>query len=171
MLVSTIIRPRTILHCTKRFNHTSNERIPNYAGWWTLILDQSTQQPQATHPHEQRQSIQVFPPAEKPPLLPQKIKETVQLDGETIELPEKPEPPDNCCMSGCAHCVWDIYQEDMEEYLEQKSEIRQRFIEANQPVPPSLSSSNKSAAEQVQEEMDPTIRAFVEMERKLGNRN
>lgn len=69
------------------------------------------------------------------------------------------------------YSVWDIYQEDMEEYLEQKSEIRQRFIEANQPVPPSLSSSNKSAAEQVQEEMDPTIRAFVEMERKLGNRN
>lgn len=69
------------------------------------------------------------------------------------------------------YSVWDIYQEDMEEYLEQKSEIRQRFIEANQLVPPSLSSSNKSAAEQVQEEMDPTIRAFVEMERKLGNRN
>ncbi|CAK7336938.1 unnamed protein product [Dovyalis caffra] len=29
--------------------------------------------------------------------------------------PEKPEPGD-CCGSGCARCVWDVYYEELEEY-------------------------------------------------------
>lgn len=33
-----------------------------------------------------------------------------------ILVPPKPEEPDNCCMSGCVNCVWDIFRDDMEEW-------------------------------------------------------
>jgi hypothetical protein len=33
-----------------------------------------------------------------------------------IMIPPRPDEPDNCCMSGCVHCVWDLYREDMEEW-------------------------------------------------------
>ncbi|GAA5895495.1 hypothetical protein JCM6882_006270 [Rhodosporidiobolus microsporus] len=35
-----------------------------------------------------------------------------------VELPVKPSPPEEgeCCMSGCAHCVYDLYLEDLEVY-------------------------------------------------------
>ncbi|GAA5865751.1 hypothetical protein JCM1840_003244 [Sporobolomyces johnsonii] len=35
-----------------------------------------------------------------------------------VELPVKPSPPaeGECCMSGCAHCVYDLYLEDMEHF-------------------------------------------------------
>lgn len=29
---------------------------------------------------------------------------------------EKPQEPDNCCMSGCVNCVWDAYREEVEEW-------------------------------------------------------
>jgi hypothetical protein len=33
-----------------------------------------------------------------------------------VPIPPRPLEPDNCCMSGCAHCVWDDYRDDMEEW-------------------------------------------------------
>ncbi|KAL4812609.1 oxidoreductase-like protein [Aspergillus spinulosporus] len=33
-----------------------------------------------------------------------------------VPIPPKPEEPDNCCMSGCVHCVWDDYRDEMEEW-------------------------------------------------------
>ncbi|GAA5969625.1 hypothetical protein JCM21900_005868 [Sporobolomyces salmonicolor] len=35
-----------------------------------------------------------------------------------LELPVKPSPPaeGECCMSGCAHCVYDLYLDDMEHF-------------------------------------------------------
>lgn len=58
----------------------------------------------------------------------------------------------------------------MEEYQAHKAELRSRFEKAGQSIPPSLVSNNKSAAAEVEEEMDPTMKAFLAMERKLGNR-
>lgn len=28
----------------------------------------------------------------------------------------RPAEPDNCCMSGCVNCVWDLFREEMEEW-------------------------------------------------------
>jgi Oxidoreductase-like protein, N-terminal len=31
-----------------------------------------------------------------------------------VSLPPRPAEPDNCCMSGCVHCVWDDYRDEVE---------------------------------------------------------
>ncbi|KAF1932859.1 uncharacterized protein M421DRAFT_416459 [Didymella exigua CBS 183.55] len=41
-----------------------------------------------------------------------------------IKVPPKPSEPDNCCMSGCVNCVWDMYRDEMEEWVEQSAKAR-----------------------------------------------
>ncbi|KAF1365382.1 hypothetical protein EJ07DRAFT_94981, partial [Lizonia empirigonia] len=41
-----------------------------------------------------------------------------------IIVPPKPAEPDNCCMSGCVNCVWDMYRDEMEEWAEQSAKAR-----------------------------------------------
>jgi hypothetical protein len=52
----------------------------------------------------------------------------------------------------------------MEEYNMEKKEIKNRFIEANEPLPEALLKYDPMA------EMDPTMKAFLEMEKKLNNK-
>lgn len=33
-----------------------------------------------------------------------------------VIVPEKPLEPDNCCMSGCINCVWELYNDDVKEW-------------------------------------------------------
>lgn len=83
------------------------KRIPNYNGWWTQILKQ------ARDPVEKSLQEQVSEIRQKVPLpIPfaevieptqpidnvKKPKLFVYLKGVPIELPEKPDPPENCCM-------------------------------------------------------------------------
>lgn len=35
-----------------------------------------------------------------------------------VPIPPRPDEPDNCCMSGCVHCVWDDFRDEMEEWAE-----------------------------------------------------
>jgi hypothetical protein len=44
-----------------------------------------------------------------------KAREASMIAG--VMVPPKPEEPDNCCMSGCVNCVWDVYRDDLEEYV------------------------------------------------------
>lgn len=39
-----------------------------------------------------------------------------------VLVPPKPTEPDNCCMSGCVNCVWDLFREDMEEWMHASAE-------------------------------------------------
>ncbi|KAF2852901.1 hypothetical protein T440DRAFT_506278 [Plenodomus tracheiphilus IPT5] len=41
-----------------------------------------------------------------------------------IKVPPRPEEPDNCCMSGCVNCVWDMYRDEMEEWAEKSAQAR-----------------------------------------------
>lgn len=41
-----------------------------------------------------------------------------------ISVPPKPTEPDNCCMSGCVNCVWDMYRDEMEEWAEKSAKAR-----------------------------------------------
>lgn len=44
-----------------------------------------------------------------------------------VRVPPQPQEPDNCCMSGCVNCVWELYREDMEEWKAKKTEAEARL--------------------------------------------
>jgi hypothetical protein len=44
-----------------------------------------------------------------------------------VIVPPRPEEPDNCCMSGCVNCVWDLYRDEMEEWAAKSAEARARI--------------------------------------------
>ncbi|KAK4620110.1 hypothetical protein CLAFUR4_11570 [Fulvia fulva] len=46
-----------------------------------------------------------------------------------VLVPPKPEEPDNCCMSGCVNCVWELYRVEMEEYLAKRNEANQKMMD------------------------------------------
>jgi predicted nucleic acid-binding Zn-ribbon protein len=41
-----------------------------------------------------------------------------------INVPPKPAEPDNCCMSGCVNCVWDMFRDEMEEWAAKSAQAR-----------------------------------------------
>lgn len=41
-----------------------------------------------------------------------------------VLVPPRPEEPDNCCMSGCVNCVWDMYRDEMEEWADKQAQAR-----------------------------------------------
>ncbi|KAK2739265.1 hypothetical protein FQN57_006600 [Myotisia sp. PD_48] len=43
-----------------------------------------------------------------------------------VPIPPRPEEPDNCCMSGCVHCVWDDYRDDVEAWAARVIEAKKR---------------------------------------------
>ena len=44
-----------------------------------------------------------------------------------IMVPARPKEPDNCCMSGCVNCVWDVYRDDVEEWAGRNREAQMRL--------------------------------------------
>ncbi|KAI9761518.1 MAG: hypothetical protein M1840_001781 [Geoglossum simile] len=46
-----------------------------------------------------------------------------------VRVPPRPAEPDNCCMSGCVNCVWDVYRDDMEEWAAASREAGRRLRE------------------------------------------
>ncbi|KAJ1736420.1 hypothetical protein LPJ72_001431 [Coemansia sp. Benny D160-2] len=81
-------------------------------------------------------------------------------------LPPKPEPPNNddCCMSGCEFCVWDLYDEDMREYQKHAVEAREAFEAQGRPIPDEL------RPEKLRDSIDPSMRAFLDNEREMAIR-
>lgn len=41
-----------------------------------------------------------------------------------VMVPPRPTEPDNCCMSGCVNCVWDMYRDEMEHWAAKSAEAR-----------------------------------------------
>jgi hypothetical protein len=44
-----------------------------------------------------------------------------------VMVPPRPAEPDNCCMSGCVNCVWDMYRDEMEEWAAKSAEARDKM--------------------------------------------
>ncbi|KAG0046499.1 hypothetical protein BGZ83_008334 [Gryganskiella cystojenkinii] len=94
-----------------------------------------------------------------------------------FSIPIKPSPPgaEDCCMSGCAHCIYDIYEEDRQEYKRKLAEVLAQIENAGLPPPPNLktaASSTKpgetaSTKDEDDSDMDPGMKAFLALERKL----
>ena len=40
----------------------------------------------------------------------------------------RPKEPDNCCMSGCVNCVWDLYREEMEEWAARQRKAHTELV-------------------------------------------
>ena len=84
--------------------------------------------------------------------LPSRIDSNTGPAAVKKKVREKPVPPesDECCMSGCKICVWDIYQEELDQF-----NLSNEF---------GIDSFVSSQSE------DPGIRAFKELERELATR-
>lgn len=44
-----------------------------------------------------------------------------------IEVPAKPPEPDNCCMSGCINCVWELYRDDINIWNKKRKEAAHKL--------------------------------------------
>jgi hypothetical protein len=72
--------------------------------------------------------------------------------------------------------VYDIYQEDMEAYKHQMNDLRQRFTTAGIDLPEALMTKKMKSHTTTPDDdddddddgMDPTMKAFLEMEKKLN---
>ncbi|PWY98904.1 ABC1-domain-containing protein [Testicularia cyperi] len=118
------------------------------------------------------------------------------IRGITIPLKPPPPGPEECCMSGCAHCAYDIYAEDLEDFHGKVSAVRKQLTELDPPVteaewrsdllgafPTESSDSGGADATEADKEgmreraerevdrvigdLDPTMKAFLEMERRM----
>lgn len=44
-----------------------------------------------------------------------------------VQVPSRPVEPDNCCMSGCINCVWELFNDDIREWRRRRKEAAQRI--------------------------------------------
>ncbi|KAJ3388426.1 hypothetical protein HDU84_009786 [Entophlyctis sp. JEL0112] len=70
---------------------------------------------------------------------------------------QKPPPvplapgPEDCCMSGCAHCVWDVYAAEIDIYNDYAREHGLALLSEEAKI-------------------DPSVQAFRDMERSILQR-
>ena len=81
------------------------------------------------------------------------------------------------CDSGCAHCIYDIYEEDRQEYKAKLAKVLDEISKAGLPPPPNISNIKTGRGDSAsigdaqsandEDDMDPGMKAFLELERKL----
>ncbi|KZV68333.1 hypothetical protein PENSPDRAFT_582524 [Peniophora sp. CONT] len=99
------------------------------------------------------------------------VKPTRTFHG--LIIPDKPSEPeaDECCMSGCAVCVYDLYDESLQSYKESLQSIRASLTKMNVPEsdwPADI--RTVSAPSKPAREKSVTLSAFEEMERQLAEK-
>ncbi|ORX91611.1 hypothetical protein K493DRAFT_409240 [Basidiobolus meristosporus CBS 931.73] len=77
-------------------------------------------------------------------------------------LPERPQEPTTCCMSGCVNCVWDIYNDDMKEFNAAVNKIKSSYQARGESLPQDLEQELSKESD-----IDPAMKAFLEMEKSM----
>lgn len=85
-----------------------------------------------------------------------------------IVVPARPDEPLNCCQSGCVHCVWDIYREDIEYYQSKRDEARSNLMTTGKSIPVELGGSGEQV--DIISQLDPSLQAFIKLEKQLKER-
>ncbi|KAI6142587.1 hypothetical protein BKA82DRAFT_1003407 [Pisolithus tinctorius] len=86
-------------------------------------------------------------------------------------IPEEPKPPadDECCMSGCAVCVYDLYEESLDAYKESVATLKASLAALSIPEskwPPNIRATTTQSSITMKQK-DVVLSAFEEMERAL----
>ncbi|KAJ8453468.1 hypothetical protein ONZ45_g19704 [Pleurotus djamor] len=84
-------------------------------------------------------------------------------------IPEKPSPPepDECCMSGCAVCVHDLYEESLEAYKESISALRTSLTKLDIPEDEWPQNIRSVQGQATPKPNAVALNAFEELERSL----
>lgn len=106
-----------------------------------LSTEPSTGSSQPSAAELQIQSKEVHPvtPSHSQPVQPgylstsdQDVPEATWQTINSVAIPPKPAEPENCCMSGCVHCVWDDYSDELESWAVRVAEAKARASSTNQ---------------------------------------
>ncbi|KAG0135890.1 oxidoreductase-like protein [Tuber indicum] len=81
-----------------------------------------------------------------------------------VWIPPKPVEPDNCCMSGCVNCTWEVFREDLEEWKGAEGRARAALAKLEGR---GGGGGNEGGLWEGFEDIPVGIRAFMEMEKRL----
>ncbi|WWC59659.1 uncharacterized protein I303_102220 [Kwoniella dejecticola CBS 10117] len=115
-----------------------------------------------------------FPMSKLDDIQKQKGKAKQEIEVQGVLIPPKPIPPgeEECCMSGCVNCVYTIYADDLEIYNNAVEAAKEALNKVG--VPPAEwpedvrdKQSGEVVKEQVAQDVDPVMSAFLALENKL----
>ncbi|KAJ7209811.1 oxidoreductase-like protein [Mycena haematopus] len=84
-----------------------------------------------------------------------------------LKIPQQPKPPqsDECCMSGCAICVYDLYEDSLSAYHESMAAFRLTLTSSG--IPEESWPESVRAGDTTVRAKPVTMSAFEELERSL----
>lgn len=109
-----------------------------------------------------------------------------------VKVPDKPTEPDNCCMSGCINCVWEIYNDDVKDWNAKRKQAAVKMASEGgvwpadfhppiqylklENLPPNLSDKVRAAPKQMAKDDESwsnvpvQIKVFAETEKRLKSK-
>lgn len=106
-----------------------------------------------------------------------------------VLVPDKPTEPDNCCMSGCINCVWEMYNDDIKDWNAKRKRAAELLVQKGgvwpadfhppikflkpENLPQGLSAKVREAPQAMAKEEESwnnvpvQIRVFAEVEKRL----
>ncbi|KAJ3223451.1 hypothetical protein HK099_001096 [Clydaea vesicula] len=82
---------------------------------------------------------------------------------------------DECCMSGCVKCVWDIYVEDYQQFIKTFQHLKNNLNDKTKLKNSKFDVVREKLIDEIEsiiknttlEEIDPSVKSFLEMEKSL----